>query len=214
MGDESMQIKLLTIGDSNVGKSWLLLRWAEPPGKFNPKSTTAMPTIGIDFKNKDVQIDGKRVKLQIWDTAGQERFRTITTSYYRNSHGILLVYDITDRNSFTNMRNWISQIQLNADINVNKILIGNKCDLQQLRQVTFEEGESLAREFKMPFMETSAMNDINVERAFMLIATETKIRMETNPPSTTNKLKKDKGGGKGGVTLDQKPKSEKKSSRC
>lgn len=116
-----------------------------------------MPTIGIDFKMKSVMIDGKKVKVQVvshlmylflvnlfdlfdifqWDTAGQERFRTITTSYYRNSQGILLVYDITDKNSFNNIRQWISQIQLHADVNVNKILIGNKCDLVSQRVCYF-----------------------------------------------------------------------------
>lgn len=105
-----------------------------------------MPTIGIDFKMKTILINGKRVKVQIvriffcrsysclillfqWDTAGQERFRTITTSYYRNSQGVLLVYDITDRNSFVSIRSWIAQINQHADININKILLGNKCDL-------------------------------------------------------------------------------------
>eukprot|EP01036_Dinobryon_divergens_P023919 gene23919-32317_t len=185
-----IQLKLLTIGDSGVGKSWLLLRWAGENGKFS-KSAQSMPTIGIDFKMKNVNINGKRVKVQIWDTAGQERFRTITTSYYRNSQGILLVYDITDRNSFLNMRTWVAQIQSNADVNINKILVGNKCDLIQQRAVSFEEGQALAKEFKVPFMETSAMNDINVEEVFMKISKDVYSRLEGEAGS--------KGAGSGGI---------------
>ncbi|KAJ1416552.1 small GTPase superfamily, partial [Ochromonadaceae sp. CCMP2298] len=123
-----MQIKLLMIGDSGVGKTCLLLRYAND--SFSP---TFITTIGIDFKIKNIQLDGKRIKLQIWDTAGQERFRTITTSYFRGAQGILLVYDVTDRNSFISIRNWVAQIQMHADVNVNKILIGNKCDVQDQR---------------------------------------------------------------------------------
>ena len=119
-----MQIKLLMIGDSGVGKTCLLLRYAND--SFSP---TFITTIGIDFKIKNVDIDGTRIKLQIWDTAGQERFRTITTSYFRGAQGILLVYDVTDRRSFESIRNWISQIQQHADVHVNKILVGNKCDM-------------------------------------------------------------------------------------
>lgn len=131
---EPLQLKLVTIGDSGVGKSWLLLRWATESDKFI--KTHSMFTVGIDFKMKNVEIDDQKVKIQVWDTAGQERFRTITTSYYRSSQGILLVYDITDVKSFQSIRSWISQILLHADINVNKILIGNKCDLQQKRVST------------------------------------------------------------------------------
>ena len=90
----------------------------------------------IDFKMKNVEIDGQKVKVQVWDTAGQERFRTITTSYYRSSQGILLVYDITDRNTFQNIRTWMQQINQHADVSVNKILIGNKCDLHRRRVST------------------------------------------------------------------------------
>ena len=114
-----MQCKLLMIGDSGVGKTCLLLRYAND--SFSP---TFITTIGIDFKIKNIDVDGKRVKLQIWDTAGQERFRTITTSYFRGAQGILLVYDVTDRRSFESIRNWISQIQQHADVHVNKILVG------------------------------------------------------------------------------------------
>ena len=157
-----MQMKLLMIGDSGVGKTCLLLRYAND--SFSP---TFITTIGIDFKIKNIDIDGKRVKLQIWDTAGQERFRTITTSYFRGAQGILLLYDVTDRRSFESIRNWVSQIQQHADVNVNKILVGNKCDMLDEKVVSTEEGQKLAREFGMDFFECSAKNNINVEPAFV-----------------------------------------------
>jgi len=167
-----MQIKLLMIGDSGVGKTCLLLRYAND--SFSP---TFITTIGIDFKIKNIQLEGKRIKLQIWDTAGQERFRTITTSYFRGAQGILLVYDVTDRQTFMSIRNWVAQIQVHADVNVNKILIGNKCDMSEQRAVSYEEGEALAKEYSIHFFETSAKQDINVEKAFMTIATDVKNRL-------------------------------------
>jgi len=167
-----MQIKLLMIGDSGVGKTCLLLRYAND--SFSP---TFITTIGIDFKIKNIEIEDKRVKLQIWDTAGQERFRTITTSYFRGAQGIVLVYDVTDRRSFESIRNWISQIQQHADVHVNKILVGNKCDMLDEKVVSTEEGAKLASEFGMEFWETSAKNDVNVEQSFHSIAKSVKDRL-------------------------------------
>lgn len=160
------------IGDSGVGKTCLLLRYAND--SFSP---TFITTIGIDFKIKNIEIDDKRIKLQIWDTAGQERFRTITTSYFRGAQGIVLVYDVTDRRSFESIRNWISQIQQHADVHVNKILVGNKCDMLDEKVVSTEEGKRLAEEFGMEFWETSAKNDINVEKSFHSIAKSVKNRL-------------------------------------
>lgn len=114
--------------DVGVGKSCLLLRFCDD--SFTPSFIT---TIGIDFKIRTVEIEGKRIKLQIWDTAGQERFRTITNAYYRGAMGILLVYDVTDERSFNNVRNWIRNTEQYASEGVNKILIGNKCDMADKR---------------------------------------------------------------------------------
>lgn len=150
----------------------MLLRYAND--SFSP---TFITTIGIDFKIKNIILDSKRIKLQIWDTAGQERFRTITTSYFRGAQGILLVYDVTDRTTFMSIRNWVAQIQMHADVNVNKILIGNKCDMQDQRVVSYEEGENLAKEYSIHFFETSAKQDQNVEKAFITIATDVKDRL-------------------------------------
>jgi len=151
-----IQVKLLMIGDSGVGKTCLLLRYAND--SFSP---TFITTIGIDFKIKNVSIDGKRVKLQIWDTAGQERFRTITTSYFRGAQGIILVYDVTDRRSFESIRNWVSQIQQHADVHVNKILVGNKCDMLDEKVVSTEEGQRLAKEFGKKFYIMSPSNGLS-----------------------------------------------------
>lgn len=170
-------IKLLLIGDSGVGKSCLLLRFSDD--SFTPSFIT---TIGIDFKIKTIDLEGKKIKLQIWDTAGQERFRTITTAYYRGAMGILLVYDTTDLQSFQNIRNWIRNIEQHAADNVDKILVGNKCDIIEEKVVATEDGKKLADEKGIPFFETSAKTNINVVEAFTCIAKNIKKRlMDANP---------------------------------
>ena len=169
-------VKLLMIGDSGVGKSCLLLRFSD-----DSFSKNFITTIGIDFKLKTIEIDSKRIKLQIWDTAGQERFRTITTAYYRGAMGIILVYDITEEQTFLNIRNWIRNIDQNTSPNqVEKILIGNKCDLNDERQVSVEKGQNLADEYNIKFFEASAKNDTNVQEAFINLATDivTKTRQQ------------------------------------
>eukprot|EP00033_Pygsuia_biforma_P000320 GCRY01000390.1.p1 GENE.GCRY01000390.1~~GCRY01000390.1.p1 ORF type:complete len:205 (+),score=17.09 GCRY01000390.1:251-865(+) len=165
-------IKLLIIGDSGVGKSCLLLRFSDD--QFTPSFIT---TIGIDFKIRTIELDGKRIKLQIWDTAGQERFRTITTAYYRGAMGILLVYDVTDEKSFNNIRNWIRNIEQHATDNVNKILIGNKCDMEDKKVIDEARAEALAKEYGINFLETSAKSNTNVEKAFTLLTKEIKERL-------------------------------------
>jgi len=165
-------IKLLLIGDSGVGKSCLLLRFSDD--SFTPSFIT---TIGIDFKIRTIELEGKRIKLQIWDTAGQERFRTITTAYYRGAMGILLVYDVTDEKSFNNIRNWIRNIEQHATESVNKILIGNKCDMVEKKVVDSARGKALADEYTIKFLETSAKNSINVEEAFITLAKDIKKRL-------------------------------------
>ncbi|KAJ2051384.1 GTP-binding protein, partial [Coemansia sp. S155-1] len=181
-------MKLLLIGDSGkrstisatkklicVGKSCVLLRFSDD--SFTPSFIT---TIGIDFKIRTIELDGKRIKLQIvsiWDTAGQERFRTITTAYYRGAMGILLVYDVTDERSFNNIENWYKNVEHYASEGVNKILIGNKCDIEGSRAVSKESGQKLADELGIKFLETSAKSNTNVDEAFITLARDIKERL-------------------------------------
>ena len=124
--------KLLLIGDSGVGKSCLLLRFAD-----DTYTESYISTIGVDFKIRTIELDGKTIKLQIWDTAGQERFRTITSSYYRGAHGIIVVFDVTDQESFNNVKQWLHEIDRYASADVKKLLVGNKCDLTTKKQVEY-----------------------------------------------------------------------------
>ncbi|KAF2614725.1 hypothetical protein F2Q70_00007776 [Brassica cretica] len=134
--------------------------------------------IRIDFKIRTIELDSKRIKLQIWDTAGQERFRTITTAYYRGAMSILLVYDVTDESSFNNIRNWIRNIEQHASDNVNKILVGNKADMDESkRAVPTSKGQALADEYGIKFFETSAKTNLNVEEVFFSIAKDIKQRL-------------------------------------
>ncbi|PIA15546.1 GTP-binding protein ypt1 [Coemansia reversa NRRL 1564] len=162
--------KLLLIGDSGVGKSCLLLRFAD-----DTYTESYISTIGVDFKIRTIELDGKTVKLQIWDTAGQERFRTITSSYYRGAHGIIVVYDVTDSETFGNVKQWLQEIDRYASEGVNKLLVGNKSDLE--RSVDFTEANEFAESLSIPFLETSAKNSSNVEKAFMTMAKQIKDRM-------------------------------------
>ncbi|KAM4619524.1 ras-related protein Rab-8B-like isoform 2-T2 [Polymixia lowei] len=181
--------KLLLIGDSGVGKTCLLFRFSEDA--FN---TTFISTIGIDFKIRTIELNGKRVKLQIWDTAGQERFRTITTAYYRGAMGIMLVYDICNEKSFENIKNWIRNIEEHASSDVEKMILGNKCDMTDRRQVSKDRGEKLAIDYGVKFLETSAKSSLNVEEAFYTIGRDIMHNLSTkttdsNPPGVVGPVK-------------------------
>ena len=121
------------------------------------------------------------MQLSIWDTAGQERFRTITSSYYRGAHGIIVVYDVTDAESFNNVKQWLHEIDRYASENVNKLLVGNKSDLASKRAVSFEQGSEFATSLGIEFVETSAKNSTNVEKAFMVMSSQIKSRMKSQP---------------------------------
>uniref|UniRef100_A0A3B5M9P7 ZRAB1B, member RAS oncogene family a n=1 Tax=Xiphophorus couchianus TaxID=32473 RepID=A0A3B5M9P7_9TELE len=157
--------KLLLIGDSGVGKSCLLLRFAD-----DTYTESYISTIGVDFKIRTIDMDGKTVKLQIWDTAGQERFRTITSSYYRGAHGIIIVYDVTEQESFNNVKQWLDEIDRYACENVSRLLVGNKSDLVSKKVVDAATAQDLASSLKIPFLETSAKSTDNVEKAFLTMA--------------------------------------------
>ena len=131
-----------------------------------------MSTIGLDYRFKKMPVDdNKEATVQIWDTAGQDRFRAITKNYYKGAHGIILTYDVTDENSFKNIKNWIKQIEQNAQTNVCKVLVGNKCDKPD-RKVSEEEGRKLANDFGMNFFETSAKSNQNVNETFTFLTRE------------------------------------------
>lgn len=167
--------KLLIIGESGTGKSALLVRFAD-----DIFSEGYVSTIGVDFKIRTVELDGKTVKLQIWDTAGQERFQTIVSSYYRGAHGICLVYDITNPLSFERLQaTWIDQIKKYASENVKLLLVGNKSDLADQRVVSYQDGKDWADQHNIPFLETSAKNNSNVEQAFLTMARTIKEQMGT-----------------------------------
>lgn len=155
--------KLLIIGDSGVGKSSLLLRFAD-----NTFTGSYITTIGVDFKIRTVDIDGERVKLQIWDTAGQERFRTITSTYYRGTHGVIVVYDVTSGESFANVKRWLHEIEQNCEF-VNRILVGNKNDAPDRKIVVTEDAQRFADQMNILLYETSAKDNVNVEEMFMAI---------------------------------------------
>ncbi|XP_075797732.1 ras-related protein Rab-26 isoform X2 [Microtus pennsylvanicus] len=169
--------KVMLVGDSGVGKTCLLVRFKD--GAF--LAGTFISTVGIDFRNKVLDVDGMKVKLQIWDTAGQERFRSVTHAYYRDAHALLLLYDITNKDSFDNIQAWLTEIQEYAQRDVVLMLLGNKVDSTQERVVKREDGEKLAKEYGLPFMETSAKTGLNVDLAFTAIAKELKQRSTKAP---------------------------------
>ncbi|XP_028395874.1 ras-related protein Rab-8A-like [Dendronephthya gigantea] len=154
--------KVLLIGDPAVGKTCILCRFANDEFK-----TTHLSTIGIDFKMRTFNVEGSRIRIQMWDTAGQERYETITTQYYRRAQGIMLVYDITRRKTFDNIQKWIHYVEEHAGSEVKTLIIGNKCDVgENKRQVSYGEGEKLSQKYGIPFFETSAYSNVNIEKAF------------------------------------------------
>ena len=153
--------KLILIGDSSVGKSNILLQYLK--GRFDANSKA---TVGVEFGTKNIEINNKKIKIQIWDTAGQERYRSITSAYYRGAKGAFIVYDITRKETFDNIDKWVADLKNNGDDNISIVLIGNKSDLDERREVSKEEGVQKSEEFKTAFMETSALNGDNVDKAF------------------------------------------------
>ena len=156
-----MIFKIVLIGDTSVGKTNILSKYLSD--EFDPDSKA---TVGVEFGTKNFKIENNIVKVQIWDTAGQERYRSITNAYYKGAKGSLLVYDITNKKSFENLDRWISDLKTNGDSNISIVLLGNKSDLENLRQISTEEGKQKAEFYKFAFMETSALNGHNIEKAF------------------------------------------------
>jgi len=163
-----LPFKLLLIGDSSVGKSSLLLRFCDNLFQEGTVNLTS-----VDFKTKNLTIDGKTVSLQVWDTAGQERFRTITSSFYRGAHGIIVVYDISDQTTFNNVKLWMQEIQRYASAGVCKMLVGNKVDMAEAnRAVEFNTAKEYADNLSISFAETSAKTGHEVEKVFEKVTLE------------------------------------------
>nr|GMD35632.1 ras-related protein RABA6a-like [Ipomoea batatas] len=159
--------KAVLVGDSAVGKSNLLSRFAKDEFHLDSK-----PTIGVEFAYRNIRVGGKLIKAQIWDTAGQERFRAITSSYYRGALGALLVYDITRRATFESLRKWLVELREQGSSDMVIVLVGNKSDLGNSREIKQEDGQSLAELEGISFLETSAKENLNVEEAFLQMITK------------------------------------------
>ena len=153
--------KMILIGDSSVGKSNILLKYLKD--EFDPNSKA---TVGVEFGTKNIILNNKKIKAQIWDTAGEERYRSITSAYYKGAKGAFIVYDITRRNTFDNIDKWIVDLKTNGDKNISIVLIGNKSDLEDKREVKKDEGVKKSEECKTAFLETSALNGDNIYKAF------------------------------------------------
>lgn len=164
MADDSLTFKILILGDSNVGKTSILLTYTD---KFFTETHVA--TIGVEYKIKSIKIKNYNIRLQIWDTSGQERFKSLTGNFIRGSDGIIFVYDITNRKSFDAIKEWIKNAESNAD-GFEQLLVGNKCDLNNRRQVEKELADKLAAKKGIKNFETSAKTDVNIDKVFETLA--------------------------------------------
>ena len=162
-----LMVKEVIVGDSGVGKTNIMSKYLK--NEFHEDSKA---TVGVEFGSKQFNIQGHQVKAQIWDTAGQERYKAITSAYYKGAKGAFIVYDISRKNTFDSISRWVSDITATADKKITLILIGNKSDLEDQRQVTKEQGEEKAKEFGLAFLETSASSGDNLEKAFSLMINE------------------------------------------
>ena len=165
--DYEMMVKIILIGDSAVGKTNIMNKYLK--GTFHENSKA---TVGVEFGSKLFNIENHKIKAQIWDTAGQEKYKAITGAYYKGSKGAFIVYDITRKETFESADKWINDLKVTADPKINIILIGNKCDLEDKREVLKEQGEEKARAFGCAFLETSALNGDNIDKGFEMMVSE------------------------------------------
>ena len=184
------KLKLMVIGETRVGKTSLIKKYTR-----DVFGGTYLTTVGIDFQEKIVKIEGKSIKLQIWDTAGEERFRNIAKNYFNTSDGFLLVYDITSKETLEKLDYWYEQIKENAPEHTKCIVAGNKSDLEKKREVNTKDGENFAQKYNINFFETSAKDGTNINKVFELLSCE--ILKDTNRKGHRNKgdsqvLKKEK----------------------
>ena len=191
---EDCVYKVLLLGDTTVGKTCFLMKYTDKTFQ-----DVHISTIGLDYRLKSMVLkNGKNIKLQIWDTAGQDRFRAITKNYYKGANGIILIYDVTNPKTYDNVKNWVTQIREEASPNVVVYLCGNKIDMEEERKVKTEEGKKLADEFGLPFYETSAKNDININETFedLVEGINTNVKNEGNEKKNKSKWEKYKDNKK------------------
>ena len=178
MSDEEYQMlfKIILIGDSGVGKSNILSRYVLDEFSIDTKAT-----VGVEFGSKIIMKENfTKIKIQIWDTAGQERYKSITNAYYKGAKGAFVVYDICRKDTFENIDKWYSELKMNSDENIFVIIIGNKSDMEEQRQITVSEGQEKAQKLNAAFMETSALQAINIDEAFELMSDEIYKKVKIN----------------------------------
>ena len=205
MEDESYEImvKVVLVGDSGVGKTNIMSKYLKNQFREDSKAT-----VGVEFGSKQFSVEGHQIKAQIWDTAGQERYKAITSAYYKGAKGAFIVYDITRKNTFETVNKWVSDITAAADKKITLILIGNKNDLEDQRQVTKEMGEEKAKELGLAFMETSACSGENLDKAFQMMINEIYKKYQEDVVGETQESTVQQGKD---ITLDKtKGKQEKK----
>ena len=207
MADEEeyeMMVKIILIGDSSVGKTNIMSKYLK--NQFNENSKA---TVGVEFGSKLFKINGHNIKAQIWDTAGQEKYKAITGAYYKGSKGAFVVYDITRKDSFDSVDKWINDLKSSSDQKLVVIIIGNKCDLEDKREILDEQGEEKAKSFGCAFLETSALSGNNVDKAFEMMISEIfkKYGNDTSDDMDIGTLKK-------GEDLNLAKKEEKKKGCC
>ena len=200
--------KLVLIGDSGVGKTNILSRYIN-----NEFSLATQSTVGVEFGSKILKKNGKSIKLQIWDTAGQERYKSITSAYYKGSKGAFVVYDITRKSTFENIDKWIGELKTNGSEDVLILLVGNKSDLEEKREVQVADVEKKAEQYKVAFCETSALDGKNIEYAFETLINEISKKVEKEKATEAKNVTESKA-----ITLDtaevkQKEKDQKKNKK-
>ena len=162
MEDEyEMMFKIVLVGDASVGKTNIMSKYLK--NEFHEDSKA---TVGVEFGAKQFTVEGHKIKAQIWDTAGQERYKAMTSAYFKGAKGAFIVYDITNKSSFESVDRWLNDLRVSADKNLTVIIIGNKCDLEQQRDVKKEQGEEKSKSNGVAFMETSALSGENIDKAF------------------------------------------------
>ena len=201
--------KIVLIGDSGVGKTNILSRYIN-----NEFSLATQSTVGVEFGSKIIKKNGKVIKLQIWDTAGQERYKSITSAYYKGSKGAFVVYDITRKTTYDNIDKWIGELKTNGSEDVLIMLVGNKSDLEDKREVITEEVEKKAQEQKLAFCETSALNGKNVEYAFENLINEILKKVEKDKINEAKQLSESKAITLETADKNQNEKNSKKKKKC